>query len=449
MAGTRLVSHTFFLVFSLISVLVAWRLGVVKRAPLPLEKMADPFNQNPPQPVSGASGSNRRGPLPPAVDMDLVLLRSPKDGDCPSCAAALDALQANPSLVRNAFRAAEEKEAARATTEQAATAATATSRNSGIEQQDGHAATQTQASAVLATVPLFTIREVSLRVVHAVHADNSPGAGNAAAPPLSASSTDGGGPVALDDWLHRLLSPPRQQQQQRQVSTAVPAAVKQAGEPTDSINIGSTSTRSTDSNPSYSSYSSPRYTFFIACAGAGDAGDLPAFIMGKRRHGYLGLGCGCSSCITDDGSSGGEGGSGAVSANSEPVGVAEGGQEVGGGSSSSNGESPVTPTDGARLAAEALQSLAGIIVAHVLRSPVRAGDVHVRQGQAYRLNFSLLSEDPTVRRCEWDFARASRRYLRPLLRKLRPVASFAVQVRWDGVGAGLADLFFGSALRKC
>lgn len=432
MAGTRLASHTFFLIFSLVSVLVAWRLGVVKRAALPLENMADPFNQNPPQPVFGASSagavassssSSGGGPLPPAVDIDVVLLRSPKDGDCPSCAAALDALQTNPSLARHAFRAAEEKEAARATAEHAAAAAAAaTTKNSRLEQQQGGdaaaqatgAAGKPSATAVLTTaIPLLTVREVNLRVVHT------------AEPPLLASSTDDGGPTALDDWLRRhLISPPRQQQQLNRVA-------KPGGTTTDGSSTG-TGTRSADNIPSSSS---PRYTFFVACAGAGDAGELPTFIMGKRRHGYLGLGCACPSCAADSDSSGGGGGSEAVSADSEPTGAGEergGGVGVDGGSSS-KGESPVAPPDGASSASSALQALSGIIVAHVLRSPVRAGDVHVRRGQAYRLNFSLLNEDPALRRCMWDFARASRRYLRPLLRKLSPVASFAVQVGWEVV----------------
>ncbi|CAN0083017.1 unnamed protein product, partial [Scytosiphon promiscuus] len=149
MAGTRLAAHSCFLLFSLISVLVAWRLGVVKRAPLPLRRMANPYGSRyPPQhpslgssPAGSTSGTSSTsidyrlaprsvGPLPPPVDIDVVLLRSPSDSECPSCAAALDAMQANPSLARNAFRAAEDKEAT-ATTAQALAAAAAAAAEAG------------------------------------------------------------------------------------------------------------------------------------------------------------------------------------------------------------------------------------------------------------------------------------------------------------------------------
>ena len=406
MAGTRLAAHTCFLLFSLISVLVAWRLGVVKRAPLPLKNMADHYNQYPPQtPVaaSAAASSTTAGPRPPAVDVDVVLLRSPGDKDCPSCAAALDAMQANPSLARNAFRAAE------------ATEATATQGEQGGASARHGAA---QASADTMAAPLFTVREVNLRVVHA---DHGLAAGNAAPPLLASSGVGGGGssaPTALDDWLHlNFIAPPSQQQ----VNTAA------AGE------SGAASTSGAGgANPS-----SPRYTFFIACAGEGDSGELPTFTMGKTRHGYLGLGCPCSSC-TAAGSSSSSSSSGAASTDSE---VTTAGAAGGGDSTEASAQVAPPPLD-AKLAAAAasavLQALAGLIVAHVLKSPVRAGDVHVRRGQAYRLNFSLLSEDPGLRRCAWDFAAASRRYLRPLLRKLSPVASFAVQVRPGFMSVGWA-----------
>lgn len=403
MAGTRLAAHTCFLLFSLISVLVAWRLGVVKRAPLPLKNMADPYgSRNPPRtPVStaspAASSSTAGGPRPPAVDIDVVILRSPSDKDCPSCAATLVAMQANPSLARNAFRAAEDRMEATATAaEQAASAR----ENGKLGHGDGTA----PASDGTMAVPLFTVRDVNLRVVHA-------DAGHAAAPPLLASSSGGGGggPTALDDWLHRhFIVPPSRQK--------VGAAA--AG------GSGAASASTGSADPS----SSPRYTFFVACSGAGDAGDLPTFTMGKHRHGYLGLGCPCSSCAAGN-SSGSSSSSGAEPADSEMA--TEG--DAGGAAGDNTESSPIAPPPDAKLAAAAaasavLQALAGLIVAHVLKSPVRAGDVHVRRGQAYRLNFSLLSEDPGLRRCAWDFAGASRRYLRPLLRKLRPVASFAVQV---------------------
>lgn len=408
MAGTRLAAHTCFLIFSLISVLVAWRLGVVKRAPLPLKNMADPYlwnnSQYPPHTPKSASaaaavGRTTGGPRPPAVDIDVVLLRSPGDKNCPSCEAALDAMQANPSLARNTFRrvAAEEKEA------------TATAEQGAAATPDGTAPTSTGTDTGTTAAPLFSVREVNLRVVHA---DHGLAAGNAAPPLLASSSpSDGGGggssgATALDDWLQRyFIAPPSQQQQQQQVD--IKAATGESG-------VASTSSTSS------ASPSSPRYTFFIACAGAGDAGELPTFTMGKRRHGYLGLGCPCSSYAA-----------GSSSSNETPATDSQASTAVGAGGGDKTETSPVAPPD-AKLAAAAasavLQALAGLIIAHVLKSPVRTGDVHVRRGQAYRLNFSLLSEDPGLRRCAWDFAAASRRYLRPLLRKLSPVASFAVQV---------------------
>ncbi|CAN0515200.1 unnamed protein product, partial [Ectocarpus sp. 8 AP-2014] len=405
MAGTRLAAHIFFLVFSLISVLVAWRLGVVKRAPLPLKNMTNPHRYHPGQQPSAAAAAaasslllptpESRGPLPPPVDIDVVLLRSPRDGDCPSCAAALDAMQANPSLARNAFRAAG-KEASAAATEQAAAAARPSLEGEGV--------TSTAAAAAVA-VPLFVIREVNLRVIH----------GDAATPPSLAGGGDGGdGPAtALDDWLHRT-----------HVLPATELGSMAGGEPS-SAGGGSRSS----STAVAAANSSPRYTFFIACPGAGDAGELPIFTMGKHRHGYLGLGCACSaSCAASGGGGGGGNSSGAAA--------------VEGKSSRDSSHDAAGLASAAALAV--LQALAGTIAAHVLRSSVKAGDVHVRQGQAYRLDFSLLSEDPALRRCAWDFARASRRYLRPMLRKLSPVASFAVQsqeVQYARLSAGPPRLY--------
>lgn len=382
MAGTRLAAHLFFLVFSLISVLVAWRLGVVKRAQLPLKNMANPHRypgqqQQPPAAASTASSSlptpETRGPLPPPVDIDVVLLRSPRDGDCPSCAAAMDAMLANPSLARNAFRAAE-KEASTAATEQATAAVEPSLAGDGITS-----------SATLA-VPFFVIREVNLRVIH----------GDAATPPSLAGGGGGGDgqAAALDDWLHRT-----------HVLPATELSSTAGGEPS-SAGGG----RSSSSTAAVAANSSPRYTFFIACPGAGDAGELPIFTMGKHRHGYLGLGCACSASCAAGGGDGNSSGAAAV------------------GGKSSRESSPDAAGLASSAASAVLQALAGTIAAHVLRSSVKAGDVHVRQGQAYRLDFSLLSEDPALRRCAWDFAGASRRYLRPMLRKLSPVASFAVQV---------------------
>ncbi|CAM9725036.1 unnamed protein product [Ectocarpus sp. 12 AP-2014] len=402
MAGTRLAAHICFLVFSLISVLVAWRLGVVKRAPLPLKNMANPHRYHPgqqqPPPASAASSSmlptpESKGPLPPPVDIDVVLLRSPRDGDCPSCAAALDAMQANPSLARNAFRAAG-KEGSAAATEHSAAAATAEpSLKGGV----------TSTAVAAAAVPLFVIREVNLRVIH----------GDAATPPPLAGGGDGGdGPAtALDDWLHRT-----------HVLPATDLGSTAGGEPS-SAGGGSRSSSSAVA----AANSSPRYTFFIACPGAGDAGELPIFTMGKHRHGYLGLGCACSASCSAGGG-GGSNSSGAVA--------------VEGNSSRDSSHDAAGLASAAALAV--LQALAGTIAAHVLRSSVKAGDVHVRQGHAYRLDFSLLSEDPALRRCTWDFAGASRRYLRPMLRKLSPVASFAVQsqeVQYARLSAGPPRLY--------
>lgn len=362
MAGTRLAAHVCFLLFSLISVLVAWRLGVVKRAPLPLKTMANPL-------VSSAASSPGGRPPTLPVDIDVVLLRNPNDNECPSCAAALDAMQANPALARNAFRDAEESAEAAGDRQypHELTRNAARQPNSSSSSSDNN------------VPPLFAIREVNLRVVHADH-------GLAAAELAPRASTD---PAALDDWLHRFF-----------ILTPQPAA---EGTATDRPSPAATR----DSNPS-----SPRYTFFVGCSGGGDAGHLPTFIMGRHRHGYLGLGC---ACACGDGGGGGNG-SGKVTAD-----------PTRGGDTGSVASGPGLAASVAALAV--LQALAGIIAGHVLRSPVPAGDVHVRLGQAYRLNFALLSEDPARRRCTWDFAGASRRYLRPMLRKLHPVAGFAVQVR--------------------
>lgn len=373
MAGTRLAAHTFFLIFSLISVLVAWRLGVVERTPLPLKAMAQ---------LSAGSSTAQRAPLQFPVDIDIVLLRGPSNRGCPSCAAALDAMQSNPSLARNAFLEAEE----------AAEPDAEDRRRVDSKKGDDH--------ATGTPLPLFSVREVNVRVLHAEH-------GLDAARVAPSASSD---PAALDDWLLRqFLEPPLQQQQQ--------PANKTSGEPGSSPATASATT-------AYLHPSSPRYTFFVGCTGGGDAGNLPAFVMGKRRHGYLGLGCACSSC--------GDGSDGSSSNGSRRVGDDDGEATAVSVPEEERGVEPTAADPGGLLASAAalavLRVLAGVVVANVLRSPVPAGDVHVHLGQAYRLNFSLLSEDPARRRCAWDFAGASRRYLRPLLRKLDPVASFAVQV---------------------
>lgn len=380
MAGTRLAAHTCFLFFSLISVLVAWRLGVVSRAPLPLEKMAN---------LSAA---------PPAtipVDIDLVLLRNAAaggdgdDGDCPSCAAMLDTMQSNPSLARETFLLAQE--VGRGEDQQPKQQRTAgfpesSNENEVVEQEQGQ--------------PLFSLREVNLRVVHAISAGEPP-------PPPSE-------PEALDDWLLRLLL------HQQHSSLLSPAHAAKAA-PVHTVNDQLTP-------------ASPRYTFFIGCSGSGARGQLPVFMMGKHRHGYLGLGCGCACGDGNEAISNIAVVAGANADNVQPVSTAAG-ESI---STSPGGTAREKLGATARAAASAaalavLQSLAGIVVAHILRSPVSLGNVHARLGQAYRLNFSLMSEDPATRQCTWDFGGASRRYLRPLLRKLGPVASFAVRVR-DGFG---------------
>ena len=395
MAGTRLAAHTCFLLFSLISVLIAWRLGVVERTPLPLKTMGQ---------LAASSSTGQRAPLQVPVDIDIVLLRSPSNRACPSCAAALDAMQANPSLARNAFLEAE-----------GAAEPDAEDKQHIYSKQDGAAGHRQRSGATGTPLPLLNVREVNVRVVHAEH-------GLDAARSAPSASSD---PAALDDWLLRhFLEPPLQQQQQQQQQRANATLDEPGSSP------ATAAATAASPNPP-----SPRYTFFVGCAGGGDAGELPAFVMGKRRHGYLGLGCACSPCGGDDGSNGSSGGSSSGSSRSSgSSGVTDGdvgaaaayvskeGREVG----------PTVTDSGGPLASAAalavLQVLAGVVVANVLRSPVPAGDVHVRLGQAYRLNFSLLSEDPARRRCAWDFAGASRRYLRPMLRKLDPVASFAVQV---------------------
>lgn len=339
MAGTRLAAHAYFLLFSLISVLVAWRIGVVNRAPLPINTMAN-LGEIPPAPLS--------------VDVDLVLLHSPED--CLGCSALLDAMQGNPSLSRNAFRLAQQQDRRIA---------------DGIVDPS-----LTAESKSIGTRP-FEIREVNLRVVHASH-----GLGTTQATPPASD------PKALDDWLQQIIA-------------------------SDILR---------DSKSSHNTFSPPHYTFFIGCPGEGAARELPTFIMGKRRHGYLGLGCGCSlgdgiRNINDILDSGIE-----SMATSNAAGKSQAGK---------NSDS-IKWSAKTAAAVAVLDALAGLIVTHVLRSPVPPGDVHVRLGQAYRLNFSLLSENPSVRQCTWDFAAASRRYLRPMLRKLHPVASFAIQVTKGG-----------------
>lgn len=360
MAGTRLAAHSCFLVFALISVLIAWRLGVVKRAPLPLEKMANPS-------IGHKSSSDQRAaPLPLPVDIEVVLLRSSADDSCSSCTAVLSVIQANPSLVRIAFldEAAATVQVVEAT-EESNVDATAQKKN-GTEAAAGE------------KEELFSIRMVNLRVVQA----------NPRLPEMEDAPSASKDPAALDDWLDQYFI---------------------------------TSPEGAGTGPS-SVHPVPTYTFFIGCGGGGErAGEPPTFVMGKRRHGYLALGCNfnCGRGGGDRGSGGGGGRNREISESKHATADPEGSGVLAG------YESEVVVVAAVE---NMLRALAGLVVAHVLRTPIQARDMHVRLGQAYRLNFSLLSQDPAQRRCTWDFAAASRRYLRPMLKKLQPVASFAMQV---------------------
>lgn len=362
MAGTRLAAHSCFLVFAFISVLIAWRLGVVKRAPLPLRKMANPSRGY------ESSSDKRAAPLPLPVDVEVVLLHSSADDSCSSCTAVLRAIQENPLLVRIAFLddAAIQVE----TTEEGNVDTTA-------EKNGTEAATEGKEE-------LFSIRKVNLRVVQA----------NLGIPEMEGTPSASKEPAALDDWLDQyfIASP--------EGAGTVPSSVPPV----------------------------PKYTFFIGCGG-GEArtGEPPTFVMGKRRHGYLALGCdfNCGGGGEDQGGGGGDGRNRENSESKHATGDPEG--------------SGVLAGDGSEVVVIAavenmLKALAGIVVSHVLQTPIQARDMHVRLGQAYRLNFSLLSEDPAQRRCTWDFSAASRRYLRPMLKKLQPIASFAMQVGKFSVG---------------
>lgn len=371
MAGTRLAAHTCFLVFALISVLVAWRLGVVKRAPLPLNTMSQPF------PAPHTPGELDQ-PVPLPVDIDLVILRSPSDGDCPSCAALLDAMQTNPSLTRNAFREAE----AAATTQAASSDAT----EDKPEQIQNNENDDDDVKDRENIPPLFAIRDVNVRVVHADH-----GVAAAAAAP-SASRT----PAALDEWLHHSFILPFQNRQRQ---------------PSDAFEASDTATAD--------SPAIPRYTFFVGCAGGGDAGEIPTFTMGKSRHGYLGIGCACS-CGEESSAAGEDGSGGALDAERKHEGEAT--------TLFSADDATGGTKDAAIAASTVLQTLAEVVVTNVLRSPDPAGDVHVRLGHSYSLNFSLLTENPAERMCTWDFAAISKKFLKPMLNKLSPIATFAVQV---------------------
>lgn len=365
MAGTRLAAQTYFLVFSLVSVLVAWRLGVVSRSPLPLKRMA-------------SLTSSSLAVLP--VDIDLVILRNAGHGsDCRSCAAVLDAATFDPSLARNAFllaQAAQEEE--EQSVQQAGDGAYCNTDHAGEMVEEQKQRQQHQ--------PLFSVRDINVRVVNVANSGKP-------APPASK-------PEELAAWLLNLVHRQR--------------------------------------SPNNST-SSLRYTFFVGCGGIGQSSELPIFTMSKHRHGYLGLGCGCVCDVNNEESAAVDGyedeGNSATRIGTTPPGEEDepGSETCQADGANLGANSRETMGAAARAAASTaafvmFQTLAGIVVAHVLRSPVSAGDVHVRLGQAYRLNFSLMSEDPGLRRCTWDFAGASRRYLRPLLRKLEPVASFAVQV---------------------
>ncbi|CAM9153446.1 unnamed protein product, partial [Discosporangium mesarthrocarpum] len=307
MAGTRLIAHASFLIFTVVTIYLALRLGAVKRASLPLRRIED-LELSPQAP-----------PLP--INVDLVLLR--RRDDCEQCAALLQALELDPVLAQAAFHEDPEALSRRV--------------RNGNDSND---------------VLGFTVGEVVVRTVH-VGSSAGTAIGESLVPGLKT-------PVALDEWLRRFLVPPT------------------GGED--------------------AQYASPRYTFFVGCGGEENEGQL-GFMMGKHRHGYLGLDCREELPCSTQGNDG------------DPAFSC----------------SPSVPSQLQDAAATVVQGMAALVVAYVLRSPISLRDVHVRLGLAYRLSFTLLSEDPGLRRCTWDFAATSRRYLRPMLRKLAPFASFSVQ----------------------
>ncbi|CAM9214816.1 unnamed protein product [Choristocarpus tenellus] len=311
MAGTRLAAHTSFLLFTIFSIYLAWRLGAVKRTALPLAGIAD------------LSLTKNLHPLP--VHIDIVLVHHPDD--CQQCSALLDAMD-KPSLASAIFREDPDTVSRR------------------VLSMLGRS-WDPRRDALGFSVGDVTIRRLST---------GTSAGGIPVDPPLS-------DPVAMDEWL-----------------------------------LSSVLTLDGNANKVY--HRNPRYSFFIGCGGSVmEGGEELGFFMGKYRHGYLGLGC-----------------NGEAVPDVETVG--DDGADV----------SPYRRNSRLDKAATAvLQGLASLVIAYVLRSPVSLGDVHVRPGQAYRLSFTLLSEDPGLRRCTWDFTETSQRFLRPMLRKLSPFARFAVQ----------------------
>ncbi|CAM9170256.1 unnamed protein product, partial [Phaeothamnion confervicola] len=139
----------------------------------------------------------------------------------------------------------------------------------------------------------------------------------------------------------------------------------------------------------------PRYAFFVACGGRGTDAARPNFVMGKRRHGLLIL---------------------------PPPTCVEGTPE------STETETTIEAA-AAAAAALGLSALAGLAASSVLAPPLQLDGAHARTATTFRLRFSLLIEDPALRRCAWNFPELSRKFLAPLLRKLSPLASFSIASR--------------------
>jgi Phosphatidylinositol-glycan biosynthesis class S protein len=82
-----------------------------------------------------------------------------------------------------------------------------------------------------------------------------------------------------------------------------------------------------------------------------------------------------------------------------------------------------------------LAALANVITKHVVTPTQSLNDMLDEPRTAYRMTFTLLSQNPADRQCSWNFGTLSKRYLSPMLQRLSQLATIAAHSQEIGYGA--------------
>jgi Phosphatidylinositol-glycan biosynthesis class S protein len=82
-----------------------------------------------------------------------------------------------------------------------------------------------------------------------------------------------------------------------------------------------------------------------------------------------------------------------------------------------------------------LPALANVITNHVLTPTQSLDEMLDEPRTAYRMTFTLLSQNPADRQCSWNFGSLSQRYLTLMLQRLSQLATIAVHSQEIGYGS--------------